>query len=173
MVQNQNTRNIYLRADDKRCRVWPSFAPQIQSVYRIAPQAAFEEMRLAQALSLLQEFSAGWSRAAEGGGGGDGFGGKRKAVRVVAGYSADWRGDPLALERKMAAFCVEVWTLECLGKRKESAGFEDSVSATLRLSSRVNKSLLALEFKLGSADGKPVLFPLSLFLEEMRMAVTI
>ena len=127
-------------------------------------------MRLAQALSLLQEFSAGWSRAAEGGGGGDGFGGKRKAVRVVAGYSADWRGDPLALERKMAAFCVEVWTLECLGKRK---GFEESVSGTLRLSSRVSKSLLAMEFKLGSADGKPVLFPLSLFLEKMRTAVTI
>ena len=132
--------------------------------------AACEEMRLAQALSLLQEFSAGWSRAAEGGGEDGSGGGKRRAVRVVAGYSADWRGDPLALERKMAAFCVEVWTLECLGKRK---GFEESVSETLRLSSRVNKSLLALEFKLGSAGGKPVLFPLSLFLEEMRVAVMI
>ena len=88
-------------------------------------------------------------------------------MRVVAGYSADWRGDPLALERKMAAFCMEVWTLECLGKRKGSAGSDESVLATLRLSSRANKSLLALEFKLGSADGKPVLFPLSLFFEEM------
>ena len=119
--------------------------------------AACEEMRLTKALSLLQEFSAGWSRAAEGGGE-DGLGGKRKAVRVVAGYSAGWR-DPLALERKMAAFCMEVWTLECL------------VLATLRLSSRVNTSILVLEFKLGSADGKPVLFPLSLFLEEMRMSM--
>ena len=64
--------------------------------------AAFEEMRLARTLSLLQEFSLGWSSQAEG------RRRRRKPLCVVAGYSADWKGDPLSLERKMAAFCREV-----------------------------------------------------------------
>ena len=68
----------------------------------------------------------------------------------------------------MAAFCREVWTLECLGKRK-GAG-EESEAVTLRLNSRVEeKGLFSMEVKLVSVEGTPVLFPGSLVVEKSRV----
>ena len=80
--------------------------------------AFFEEMRdgrLTRALSLMQEFSAGWSQVATSGCDVR----KRKPVSIVVGYSADWIGAPSSLDRRMAAFCreedpvkslLQVWT---------------------------------------------------------------
>ena len=132
-----------------------------------------EEMRdwrLTRALSLLQEFSAGWSTQAdvEGQSRGDPDGrsqvgqGRRRPVPVVVGYSVDWR-DPHSLERRLEAFCGEVWTLESHGRGKGGGGEgPEVVEQSLQLNRRVETSLLSMEFRLSKSKGTPVYFPVCL-----------
>ena len=74
---------------------------------------------------------------------------------------------PKRLYRVSSPVCREVWTLEYLCKGK-GAG-EESDAAALRLYSRVEKCLLSMEFKLGSVEDSPVLFPISLVVEKTRL----
>ena len=86
---------------------------------------------------------------------------------VVVGYSADWR-DTHSLERRLAAFCGEVWTLECHGRGK---GGEESdvVEQSLQLNRRVETSLLSMEFRLSKLKGTPVYFPVCLSMRRPRV----